>query len=333
MPRVDALREQVQRERDDVDVARPLAVAEERPLDPLRARHQAELGGRDGRAAVVVRMDAEDEVVARGDVPLEPLEPVGVDVRRERLDRRREVEDHPLLLRRAPLRHHRLADLERVVELGPVEALRRVLEHDLGPRRAGELLAERRAADGELGDALACRGGRRRAAAWPTSSCRGARSRAGRPRSPRRCARSAPAAPASARRSSCPPGCRSSSISCRTKSKSVFDADGNPTSISLMPSVTSRSNIFCLRAASIGLIRDWLPSRRSVEHQIGCAVDHAVGPGAVGQLDAVVGLVLPVGHGHRRGLLRDGLLPAVRERRVWVCRRVRSPSGEGGGQA
>ncbi len=66
------------------------------------------------------------------DVPLEPLEPVGVDVRRERLDRRRQVDDHLLLARRPPLGDHRLADLERVVELGAVEALGRVLEDDLG---------------------------------------------------------------------------------------------------------------------------------------------------------------------------------------------------------
>ena len=57
-PGVDALREQVERDRDEVDVAGALAVPEQRALDALRARHQAELGGRDGGAAVVVRMDA-----------------------------------------------------------------------------------------------------------------------------------------------------------------------------------------------------------------------------------------------------------------------------------
>ena len=83
---------------------------------------------------------------------VEPLHPVGVDVRRERLDGRRQVDDHLLLGRRPPLRGDRLADLERVVELGVVEALRRVLEDDLGVGLGRELLAERRAADGELGD-------------------------------------------------------------------------------------------------------------------------------------------------------------------------------------
>ena len=64
-------------------------------------------------------------------------------------------------------------------------------------------------------------------------------------------------------------GIRSSSTSRRTNSKSVFDADGKPTSISFTPSATSRSNIFCLRAGSIGLTSAWFPSRRSVEHQTG----------------------------------------------------------------
>src|SRR3954468_1809410 len=61
----------------------------------------------------------------------------------------------------------------------------------------------------------------------------------------------------------------SSSTSIRTKSKSDFDAAGNPTSISLKPSSTRSANRRRLRAGSIGLTSDWLPSRRSVEHQIG----------------------------------------------------------------
>ena len=64
-PGIDALGEEVERERDEVDVAGALAVAEERPLDALGARHQPELRRRDRGAAVVVRMDAEDDRVAR----------------------------------------------------------------------------------------------------------------------------------------------------------------------------------------------------------------------------------------------------------------------------
>src|SRR5258708_3888821 len=59
------------------------------------------------------------------------------------------------------------------------------------------------------------------------------------------------------------------SISSRTKSKSVSDAAGKPTSISLKPIVQSSLNIRALRSESIGSIRAWLPSRRSTAHQIG----------------------------------------------------------------
>ncbi len=122
-PGIDALREEVERDRDQVDVAGALAVAEERALDPLRAGHEAELGGRDGGAPVVVRVHGENRRVALREVAAEPLDAVGVDVRRELLDRRREVHDHLLLGRRPPLLGHRLADLERVLELRVMEAL------------------------------------------------------------------------------------------------------------------------------------------------------------------------------------------------------------------
>src|SRR5471032_3384837 len=64
-------------------------------------------------------------------------------------------------------------------------------------------------------------------------------------------------------------GMRFSSTSLRTKSKSVCDADGKPTSISLMPILTSSSKKRSFFSALIGSISAWLPSRRSVLIQIG----------------------------------------------------------------
>src|SRR5215204_1851848 len=64
-------------------------------------------------------------------------------------------------------------------------------------------------------------------------------------------------------------GIKSSSISCRMKSKSGWLADGNPTSISLKPIATTASNMRRLRTGSIGAMRAWLPSRRSTEHHRG----------------------------------------------------------------
>ena len=54
--RIDALGEQVQTKRDDVDIAGTLAIAEQRSLDPVGAGHQAELGRGDGAAAVVMQV-------------------------------------------------------------------------------------------------------------------------------------------------------------------------------------------------------------------------------------------------------------------------------------
>src|SRR3546814_2696175 len=74
-------------------------------------------------------MQRQDHAVAPGDVAVEPLDLVGVDVRRRHLDRRRQVEDGPALRRRLPDVHHRLADLLGEVELGAGEAFGRSEEH------------------------------------------------------------------------------------------------------------------------------------------------------------------------------------------------------------
>src|SRR5215468_2459938 len=67
------------------------------------------------------------------------------------------------------------------------------------------------------------------------------------------------------------------SINSRTKSKSVSDAAGKPTSISLNPIWQSSLNILVLRSESMGSINAWLPSRRSTAHQIGGLVMTALG--------------------------------------------------------
>ncbi len=86
---VDALTEEVQGQGDDVDVASAFAVAEQRALDPIGAGHHAKLGGGDGTAAIVVRMQTQDDRVAVFDVAMEPLDHIGVHVGRVHLDRRR----------------------------------------------------------------------------------------------------------------------------------------------------------------------------------------------------------------------------------------------------
>src|SRR5262249_5826956 len=70
----------------------------------------------------------------------------------------------------------------------------------------------------------------------------------------------------------------------RTKLKSVSEADGKPTSISLKPSFTSVSNMRSLRSGPIGSISAWLPSRKSTLHQIGALVMVLLGQVRSGRL-------------------------------------------------
>ena len=153
--RVDALGEQVHPQRDQVDVAGALAVAEQAPLDAVGAGLETQLGGRDAGAAVVVRVQRQHDGVAAGQVPVHPLDGVGVDVRRGHLDGRRQVDDHRRLRRRLPDRADRVADVDGVLELGAGVGLGGVLEAPVG---GGVLLGEPqhvlRAVGRDLRDAL-----------------------------------------------------------------------------------------------------------------------------------------------------------------------------------
>ena len=153
---IDALGVHVDRERHDIDIAGALAIAEQRPLDALGARHEGELGGGHARAPVVVRVQAQHDAVAPGEVAVHPLDLVGVDVRRRHLHRRRQVDDHLALRRRLPDFRNRVADVPGVIELGAGEALGRILVDDLGLRHGRRELADQlRPVHGDLRDASA----------------------------------------------------------------------------------------------------------------------------------------------------------------------------------
>ena len=64
---VDALRIQVHRQRDQADVARALAVAEQAAFDAVGAGHDRQLGSGDTGTAIVVRMQAQAAALSRRD--------------------------------------------------------------------------------------------------------------------------------------------------------------------------------------------------------------------------------------------------------------------------
>ena len=153
--RIDALREQVHGDVDDVEVARPLAIAEQGAFDAIGTGHQAELGCGDTAAAVVVRVQADLHAVTMRDATVERLDQVGIDVRRRHLDRGRQVQDQRPRRPRVDDVDHGFADLDGVVDLGAGEALGRVLVADrlaLGHLRL-LVQAIRRGVGGDLGDA------------------------------------------------------------------------------------------------------------------------------------------------------------------------------------
>ncbi len=122
--RVDALSEQIEGEGDHVHVAGPFTVAEQRALHPIGPGHDAQLGGGDGRAAVVVRVEAEHDLVPVTDGPAEPFDQIGIQVGGVHLHRGRQVEDDGPIDGRLDGVHDRLADLDRVLAFSPREALR-----------------------------------------------------------------------------------------------------------------------------------------------------------------------------------------------------------------
>src|SRR5690606_11429592 len=130
--RVDALGVQVQRQGDQVHIAGALAVAEQAPFDAVGPGHDGEFGGGHGRAPVVVGVNAEDDLVALGQMGVHPFDLVGVQVRRGGLDRGRQVQDDLVLDGRLPGVDHGVADFQREIGLGRAEDFRRIFVAPVG---------------------------------------------------------------------------------------------------------------------------------------------------------------------------------------------------------
>src|SRR5271155_2643943 len=86
-------------------------------------------------------MQAESDAVTVADGAAKPFDLIGIDVRCRHFDGSGKVEDRLFRWARSPDIHHRLADLDREVELGPSKALGRILIDDLGLRhRSSEVV-------------------------------------------------------------------------------------------------------------------------------------------------------------------------------------------------
>ena len=140
--RMDALAVQIQPERNQVHVARALAVPKQTALNPLGPSHLSQFGGGGGAAAVVVRMQRHAALASLAHVPTEVLDLIGVHVGRGHLDGGRQVEDHRSVARRLPRGLDRLADANDIRRVRVGEALRAELELPLRPTLAGIVLGD-----------------------------------------------------------------------------------------------------------------------------------------------------------------------------------------------
>ncbi len=132
--RIDALAVEIERQRDEIDIARALAIAEEAAFHAVRTRHYRQLRRRHRRAAIIMRVHGQYDAVAPLEVAVHPFDLVGIDVRRRHLDRRRQVDDDLAVRARFPDRRHGIDDFLGEVEFGAGKDLRAVLE---GPVRLG----------------------------------------------------------------------------------------------------------------------------------------------------------------------------------------------------
>ena len=128
--RIDALAEQVQAQRHQVDVTGTLALTEQAALDTVRAGQECQLGRCHAGAAVVVGVHGQGHVLSAAQVAAHPLDLIREDVRGGTLDGGGQVQDDLTPLARLPHVHDGLARLEGEIELGVHEDLRRVLESE-----------------------------------------------------------------------------------------------------------------------------------------------------------------------------------------------------------
>ena len=106
-------------------------MAKETALDAIGARHLRELGGRDRRATIIVRVQRDAHVLTITDIAAEVLDLVGVGVRSTHLDGSRQIKDDLTAWPRLPHVHHGVTDLDSEVRAGLAKDLRRVLVAEL----------------------------------------------------------------------------------------------------------------------------------------------------------------------------------------------------------
>ena len=117
-----------------------------RPSPPARAG--------DAGAAIVMRVHADADLAAAGEVAAKILDLIGIDVGGVDFHRRRQIDDHRSLGAGLPDIRHRFANLKRKLGLGEAEGFRRIFILPAGLRLLFALLTDKPGGAGREGDHL-----------------------------------------------------------------------------------------------------------------------------------------------------------------------------------
>ena len=129
--RVNSVAVHVERHDNDVKVSCAFAVTEKSSLDAVRSGKQAHFASGHAFAAVVVGVQAYDDVFAAAYVLAKVFDLVGECVWKSALNGRGKVDDDFVVGRRAPLVLYRFANFDGVFDFGVAKAFGRVLKLDL----------------------------------------------------------------------------------------------------------------------------------------------------------------------------------------------------------
>ena len=129
--RVNVLRKHIQRHRHDIQIAGTLTVAEQRAFNAVCTSQQRQLSAGNARAAVIMRMHADNRCLAVFNMTAEIFNLVSISIRRTHLYGRGQIEDNRVFLRRAHFLHDRFADSYREINLCTGKAFRRIFVADI----------------------------------------------------------------------------------------------------------------------------------------------------------------------------------------------------------
>ncbi len=152
--RVHALSIHVQRQRHHVHIARALAIAKQRAFDTVGTRHQAEFGGGNARAAVIVRMQRDDDIFAVVDIAAHPFDLVGIDVGRRHFHGGGQIQDQLVIGGRLHHVDDGVADVQCHFQLRAGKAFRRIFEAITAASLCRHVGDHLRRIDGNLLDAV-----------------------------------------------------------------------------------------------------------------------------------------------------------------------------------